>query len=170
MPPKAPQDARSDNLTIKERQVAAAAHARASKQKGQASQPHGTMRYGDLPRISNGTGPAPQPAAGMQWEQMPRTVLEVYRVAHNLDTPASFTSPRNQALLTNPGIGRHSPTMRRAKHNQRQSEVKLATQVRKHFNAAAVNETEVVAGMQYVAKNKDKAFKQKSTPNATKKS
>lgn len=124
----------------------------------------------------------------MQWEQMPRTVLEVYRVAHNLDTPASFTSPRNQALLTNPGIGRHSPTMRRAKHNQRQSEVKLATQVRKHFNAAAVNETEVVAGMQYVAKNKgtqlldipsrqillifttDKAFKQKSTPNATKKS
>jgi hypothetical protein len=90
----------------------------------------------------------------MQWDQMPRKVLETYRVAHNLDTPASFTSARNQALLTNPGIGRHSPTMRRAKQRQRQSEGRLATQVRKHFNAAAVNETEVVAGMQYMAKNK----------------
>lgn len=92
----------------------------------------------------------------MHWDRMPRDVLERYRVAHKLDTSASFSSPRNQAVLTNPGIGRHSPTMRRAKHQQRQSEAKLAIQVRKHFNAAAVNETDVVAGMQYAAMNKGK--------------
>lgn len=71
MPPKAAQDARADGMTLKERQVIAAAHARASKQKGQAAaaaaaaQPNGTMKYGDLPKISDDSGPAPpQPGAG----------------------------------------------------------------------------------------------------------
>ena len=85
---------------------------------------------------------------------MSRNDLERYRVAHNLDTPASFSTPRNEAILTGGGIARHSPTMRRARHQQRQSEVKLRAQVRKHFNAAAVNETAVVAEMQYAIKNK----------------
>lgn len=65
MPPKAAQDAKADSLTLKERQVIAAAHARASKQKGQAAQPNGTMRLGDLPKISDDTGPPPQQGAGV---------------------------------------------------------------------------------------------------------
>lgn len=89
----------------------------------------------------------------MQWNTAPRELLNTYRVAHTLPTPAAFSSPLNQALLTNPGIGRQSPVMARKKEKRRVSQDQLALAVRKHFNGAAVNETDVIAELVYKVKN-----------------
>src|ERR1700761_7718248 len=90
----------------------------------------------------------------MAWNEAPLELLNAYRVAHNLPTPAAFTSPLNQALLTNPGIGRRSPTMiRKEKEKRRVSKEQLAMAVRKNFNAAAVNEIDVVVDLLYKVKN-----------------
>ncbi|KAF2206257.1 hypothetical protein CERZMDRAFT_115850 [Cercospora zeae-maydis SCOH1-5] len=138
MPPKA-HDARNDTSTVRERQIAAAAHARASKKNGQQAYQNGIVKYGELPKIHDYPEHAvqPQQGAGMQWDKAPLKLLDTYRVAHNLSAPAAFTSPYRQALLTNPGIGRQSPTMARRKEKRRISKEQLALAVRKNFNGAA---------------------------------
>lgn len=93
----------------------------------------------------------------MSWNTTPLSLLNTYRVSHHLSTPAAFTSPLNQALLSNPGIGRQSPTMARRKDKRRVSKEQLATNVRKHFNGAAVNEIDVVVELVYKSRNKGKA-------------
>lgn len=105
----------------------------------------------------------------MAWNDAPHELLNTYRVVHNLPTPSAFTSPLNQALLTNPGIGRQSPSMARRKEKRRVSKEQLALAVRKHFNSAAVNEIDVVAALAYRAKNSNKAFRMRSAPGITKK-
>ena len=85
----------------------------------------------------------------MAWSTASRELLDTYRVAHHLSMPAAFTSPLNRALLTNPGIGRQSPTMARRKEKRRVSKEQLALAVRKNFNAAAVSESDVVVDMMY---------------------
>ncbi|USW54250.1 Putative SAP30 domain superfamily protein [Septoria linicola] len=171
MPPKA-HDARNDTATLRERQIAAAAHARASKKNGQHTMPNGIMKYSDMPRINDYSDAvaAPQNGTGMQWDKASLELLNTYRVSHNLSSPAAFTSSYRQALLTNPGIGRQSPTMARKKEKRRVSKDQLALAVRKNFNGAAVNEMDVVAEMVYKIQNKDKAFRMRSAPNAVKKS
>ena len=89
----------------------------------------------------------------MAWNSAPLDMLNGYRVAHNLSTPAAFTSPLNQALLTNPGIGRQSPTMARKKDKRRVPKDQLALAVRKNFNSAAVNEIDVMVEMVYKVKH-----------------
>jgi hypothetical protein len=59
-------------------------------------------------------------------------------------------------LLTNPGIGRHSPTMARQRDKRRVPKDQLALAVRKHFNSAAVNEIDVVVEVIYRVKNQGK--------------
>lgn len=92
--------------------------------------------------------------AQVSWNTAPLSLLNTYRVSHHLSTPAAFTSPLRQALLTNPGIGRQSPTMARRKEKRRVSKEQLATNVRKHFNGAAVNEIDVVVQLVYKSRNK----------------
>ena len=94
----------------------------------------------------------------MAWSTSPLSLLNTYRVSHHLSTPAAFTSPLNQALLVNPGIGRQSPTMARRKDKRRVSKDQLATNVRKHFNGAAVNEIDVVVELVYKSRNKGKTW------------
>lgn len=89
----------------------------------------------------------------MQWSTASRELLNTYRVAHNLSNPAAYTSPLNQALLTNPGIGRQSPTMARKREKRRTSKEQLALAVRKHFNGAAVSEIDVVVELVYKVRN-----------------
>ena len=93
----------------------------------------------------------------MAWQTAPISLLNSYRVVHNLPTPAAFTSPLNQALLTNPGIGRQSPTMARKKEKRRISKEQLALAVRKNFNAAAVNEIDVVVELVYKVRNRGRS-------------
>ena len=76
-------------------------------------------------------------------------MLHAYRNLYCLDTPSAFHSPLHQALLTNPGIGRLSPTMARRKGKTKVSKDQLALAVRKHFNGLAVSETEVIVDMMY---------------------
>ena len=97
-------------------------------------------------------------AMGMQmaWSNAPLELLNTYRVSHSLPTPAAFTSPLNQARLTNPGIGQQSPTMARKKDKRRVSKEQLATSVRKHFNGAAVSEIDVVVELVYKVRNQGK--------------
>ena len=89
----------------------------------------------------------------MDWKNADNNLLNTYRVAHNLSTPAAFTSPLNQALLTNPGIGRQSPTMARKREKRRVPKEQLAMAVRKNFNAAAVSEIDVVCELVYKVRN-----------------
>lgn len=70
-----------------------------------------------------------------------------------MDTPSAFKSPLNQALLTNPGIGRHSPTMARKRAQRKVSKDQLALAVRKNFNGAAVNEVNVMVDLLYKVRN-----------------
>ena len=95
----------------------------------------------------------------MAWNTAPLDLLNAYRVSHSLPSPAAFTSPLHQAILTNPGIGRHSPTMARKKENRRISREQLALAVRKNFNAAAVNEIDVVVDLVYKVRNQSKHFR-----------
>lgn len=89
----------------------------------------------------------------MSWHTAPRSLLNSYRVAHGLATPAAFTSPLNQARLTTSSIGAQSPTMARKKDKRRVSKEQLALAVRKHFNGAAVNEIDVVVELVYKIRN-----------------
>ncbi len=83
-------------------------------------------------------------------------MLNTYRVAHSLTTPAAFASNYHQALLTNPGIGRQSPTMARRKDKRRVAKEQLALAVRKNFNSAAVSETDVVVELVYKVRHQGK--------------
>lgn len=55
----------------------------------------------------------------------------------------------NYFLLTNPGIGRQSPTMARRREQRKISKEQLAMAVRKDFNNAAVNEVNVAVDLLY---------------------
>ncbi|EME79771.1 uncharacterized protein MYCFIDRAFT_124978, partial [Pseudocercospora fijiensis CIRAD86] len=90
----------------------------------------------------------------MAWQSAPLSLLNQYRVAHNIQTPPAFSTPYRQAILTNPGIGRQSPTMARKKEKRRISKENLALAVRKNFNGAAVNEIDVVVELVYKVRNK----------------
>lgn len=94
----------------------------------------------------------------MAWTSSDLALLNTYRVSHGLPTSAAFTSPLNQALLSNPGIGRQSPTMARKKDKRRVSKDQLATSVRKHFNGAAVSEMEVITELVYKVRNQSESI------------
>ena len=87
----------------------------------------------------------------MSWETASRGLLHAYRGAHQLETPAAFTSARARALLTR-GIGRRSPTMAQARERRRVSREQLALAVRKHFNGQGVGEGEVIGEFVYRVK------------------
>ncbi|CAK4031994.1 Hypothetical predicted protein [Lecanosticta acicola] len=172
MPPKS-QDARADAQTVRERQIAAAAHARSKKQQAAAAaqQNNGGSSLKELALVNTDSGQisAPGQGTGMSWNTAPLELLNTYRVAHNIPSPAAFTSPLRQAQLTNAGIGRQSPTMARKKEKRRISKEQLALAVRKNFNGAAVNEIDVVVDLVYKVRNQDKAFRMRSMAGVTKK-
>ncbi|THW69757.1 hypothetical protein D6D04_03568 [Aureobasidium pullulans] len=112
---------------------------------------------------SNGVG------AVFTWAQEDLSLLQEYRAAHRMETPSAFNSIRNQFLLTNPGIGRQSPTMARRKSKRKVPKEQLAMAVRKNFNDAAVNEIDVMVDLLYKVRNQDKAFRLRSAPNKSNK-
>jgi len=59
----------------------------------------------------------------------------------------------NQIVLSNPGIGRYSPTMARHQDRRRVSKDQLALAVRKNFNALAIHESEVIVDFIYSVKH-----------------
>ncbi|KAI9726631.1 MAG: hypothetical protein M1828_000998 [Chrysothrix sp. TS-e1954] len=92
---------------------------------------------------------------GLNWNNETVPQLHKYRTAYDLDAAPSFESSLNQAVLTNPGIGRQSPTMARRKQTRKSSKDQLAIAVRKHFNGLAVNETDVVVDFLYKTKTQE---------------
>jgi len=88
-------------------------------------------------------------ATQLAWNSEDLPLLERYRYAHKMETPAAFRSPLNRALLTNPGIGRSSPTMARRRKQRKVGKEQLAMAVRKNFNSAAVNEVGVAVDLLY---------------------
>ncbi|TKA81792.1 hypothetical protein B0A55_02159 [Friedmanniomyces simplex] len=125
------------------------AHAR-SRINGAAGHQNGSgLKELALATTESGNVVAPGQSTGMAWGTASTEMLNTYRVAHNLTTPAAFTSPYHQAMLTNPGIGRQSPTMARRKEKRRVAKEQLALAVRKNFNSAAVSETDVVVELVY---------------------
>ncbi|KAI9876019.1 MAG: hypothetical protein M1830_007534 [Pleopsidium flavum] len=81
-------------------------------------------------------------SGGMAWSTLDNTVLHSYRHAYRLNTPSAFSRSMNQIILSNPGIGRYSPTMARHQDRRRVSKEQLALAVRKNFNALAIHESE----------------------------
>lgn len=178
-PPPQTEDSRSEVSSVRERQIAAAAHARKSKQANGAAAVAAAANAAresgsalkELALVSAEAGGRRQEAVapGMSWHTAPLSLLNTYRVAHSLPTPPAFTTPLRQALLSNGGIGKFSPTMARRREKRRVGREQLATSVRKHFNGAAVNETDVVVEMVYRVRNRDKAFRMRSAPGTGKK-
>lgn len=88
----------------------------------------------------------------ISWGTQDATVLQGYRRAYHLDTPAAFKNPLSHVVL-NQGIGRLSPTMARKKDKRRVKKEQLALAVRKNFNAQAVTETNCIVDWIYTVKN-----------------
>jgi len=163
---------RSDAANMREKPTSAAAHAKKSRNGTAAHQANGTVKEAALVGIADpaaATNGVHLQGTGMAWNTVEPELLDRYRVSHSLPTPPAFTSPLHQALLTNPGIGRQSPTMARKKDKRRTSKEQLALAVRKHFNAAAVNEIDVVVELVYKVRNQDNSFRLRSAPGVTKK-
>jgi len=85
----------------------------------------------------------------LTWNAEDLSLLQSYRHAHKMETPPAFHSAYNRALLTNPGIGRSSPTMARKRQQRKVGKDQLALAVRKNFNSAAVNEVNVAVDLLY---------------------
>ncbi|KAF2684580.1 hypothetical protein K458DRAFT_431490 [Lentithecium fluviatile CBS 122367] len=101
--------------------------------------------------------------SGISWGTQDAAVLQGYRRAYRLDTPAAFKNPLSHVVL-NQGIGRLSPTMARKKDKRRVKKEQLALAVRKNFNAQAVTETSCIVDWIYTVKNQDKEFRVRFAP------
>ncbi|GAB7354249.1 hypothetical protein MBLNU459_g4784t3 [Dothideomycetes sp. NU459] len=168
MPPKGSRvirddnDSRSDGSSSK--QAANNATGTRGKRQGAAAQ-NGSSNLKDAVSANDVSSAQASSSNGFTWHQEDLSLLQNYRAAHRIDTPSSFTSSRNQYLLTNPnGIGRQSPTMARKKDKRKVSKEQLALAVRKNFNDAAVNEIDVMVDLLYKVRNQDKPFRMRSVP------
>ena len=89
----------------------------------------------------------------IEWSAFDTPTLHNYRYVHNLDTPSAFANAYNQRMLSMSGVGQMSPTMARRRNWQRISKEQLAATVRKDFNAAMVNEQEILTSLLYAVQN-----------------
>ena len=90
---------------------------------------------------------------------LPTTLLASYRHAYRLSTPAAFTSPYNELILTRPsGIGRLSPTMAKVRGKRRVRKEHLALAVRKNFKERSVVEAEAAACFLYSVRHQGEWF------------
>ncbi|KAF2452723.1 hypothetical protein BDY21DRAFT_367521 [Lineolata rhizophorae] len=105
-----------------------------------------------------------QEPTGISWPNEELPLLQQYRIAYRLDTPAAFNNPLAHVIMGNPGIGRYSPTMAHKKSKRRVSKDQLALAVRKNFNGLAVNENDVIVDVLYKMRTQDKAFRKRFPP------
>lgn len=92
----------------------------------------------------------------MEWTTAESTELHSYRHTYRLPVPSAYKNPTSHFVLSphvGLGIGKYSPTMARAKAKRRITHDQLATAIRKHFNAEAVSETDVIVNMLYKVKH-----------------
>ncbi|KAI9798203.1 MAG: hypothetical protein M1833_004952 [Piccolia ochrophora] len=120
----------------------------------------GTAGVGDprSPRLSRSESLADDGSPKIMWPQFETDVLHAYRHAYRLNTPSAFRSSLNQTLLTNPGIGKYSPTMARRREQRRVNKDQLAMAVRKNFNGLAIQEGDVVVDFLYKVKWQGRRF------------
>ncbi|KAI9846031.1 MAG: hypothetical protein M1838_001458 [Thelocarpon superellum] len=168
MPPARPrgvaEDLRTDASSGKERPAAAGAPMPATKHRrsGQASAAIPGSSLKDVAAVDdtpdglsagngngNGNGTAHDANGGIIWPTLDTSVLHAYRHAYRLSTPSAFSTAFNQIVLSNPGIGRLSPTMARRADRRRVSKEQLALSVRKNFNGLGITEGEVVVDFLY---------------------
>ena len=104
-------------------------------------------KYGSPPIQSYwDTSPLTVPFSQINFPALPTTLLASYRHAYRLPTPAAFTSPYNELILTRPsGIGKLSPTMAKVRGKRRVGKEHLALAVRKNFKERSVVEAEAAA-------------------------
>ncbi|KAI9750877.1 MAG: hypothetical protein M1815_001534 [Lichina confinis] len=108
---------------------------------------------------------------GIDWSAVDTPTLHAYRHLYRLETPSAFKSTFNQMVLSNPGIGRLSPTMiGRSREKRRVGKEQLALAVRKHFNDMPVVEMDVIPEFLNRAQNDQKEFRPRFGPRVTKRS
>lgn len=112
---------------------------------------------------STHSGQMEQVAPSIPWTAQDRALLQGYRRAYRLDTPSSFKHPLSPVVLGS-GIGKYSPTMARPVAKRRVPKEQLALVVRKNFNAASVNESDVIVDLLYKVKTQDKGFRARFAP------
>ncbi|KAH0536140.1 hypothetical protein FGG08_006962 [Glutinoglossum americanum] len=158
-PPRAraaPDDSETSSTKEKERQANGAVIA-APSSKGRRNtssiMPPGSSVKDVVAPASGGVdtngGQVQEGISGISWPSIPTSILHAYRHAYRLSTPSAFKSSLNQTVLSNPGIGRHSPTMAVKKDRRRVGKEQLAMAVRKNFNGLAIHEGEVVVDFLY---------------------
>ncbi|CAK7228017.1 hypothetical protein SCUCBS95973_006740 [Sporothrix curviconia] len=81
----------------------------------------------------------------LQWNEFERGVLHGYTRAFSLDEAGAFANEFARWILSQPGsVGLQSPTMLRRQDMRRQSKMRLASAVRKHFNGQGSQENDIV--------------------------
>ncbi|KAI9779254.1 MAG: hypothetical protein M1839_007506 [Geoglossum umbratile] len=160
-PPRAraaPDDSRSETSSTKEKERQANSAAVAAPSSKGRRNPNFTMPPSSSVREAvappgGGTDPnggqLQEGSSGISWPSIPTNILHAYRQAYRLSTPSAFQSSLSQIILSNPGIGRHSPTMAIRKDRRRVGKEQLAMAVRKNFNGLAIQEGEVVVDFLY---------------------
>lgn len=91
-------------------------------------------------------------------------ILHSYRHARRIPISASYSSFRNQCLLTNKGFGKRSPTAIAAsrKRGAKVSKEQLLAAVKHDFSNAAVVEMNVAVEMLYRVRNLERTFRLRS--------
>ncbi|KAI9761084.1 MAG: hypothetical protein M4579_001236 [Chaenotheca gracillima] len=173
------EDARSEASAAKDRQAPAGQSASATKSRrngnNSAAQAGSSLKEATSANavggaagngaVSGSNGSNSQDGGnGIAWPALDTSVLHAYRHAYRLNTPSAFHSSLNQAILSNPGIGRMSPTMARRRERRRVSKDQLAMAVRKNFNGLGIAEGDVVVDFLYKVRWQDKSFRMRFTP------
>ncbi|KAI4752636.1 putative ARF GTPase activator [Aureobasidium sp. EXF-12344] len=149
MPPKGSRVVHHDNDSRSDGSSSKTNHNTAKNKR-----PNGTSNLRDAKSVNDTTmAQNASSSNGFTWAQEDLSLLQQYRAAHRMETPSAFNSIRNQFLLSNPGIGRQSPTMARRKAKRKVPKEQLAMAVRKNFNDAAVNEIDVMVDLLYKVRN-----------------
>lgn len=84
---------------------------------------------------------------------MEMSVLNAYRQLHRLQSAPAFGSAFNERILVWSGVGRRSPTMLKHRERRPTSRDCLALLIKKDFNDAMVNESELIAKFLYSTRN-----------------
>lgn len=179
MPPSrarlGPEDTRSEASSTRERPVSASHPAAGTRDRrnGNVTATTGSSLK-DVTAAMPGAGPtiigngSAEGGGGISWSSLDPAILHSYRHAYRLSSAAAFSHPYNQIILTNSGIGKHSPTMARPKDRRRVGKEQLALAVRKNFNGLGIQEGEVVVDFLYKVRWQDKNFRMRFTPSLPK--
>ncbi|KAF1948477.1 hypothetical protein CC80DRAFT_431216 [Byssothecium circinans] len=164
MPPAASKRAAEDTQSLKEKLHNLPNTSTSTARGGRRNGANNAINGSHLKDVMSSNGDnANEPEYPTNWETQPSSVLHAYRRAYRMDTATAYKNPLSHVVL-NQGIGKMSPTSARPRGKRRVEKRDLATEVRKHFNAQAVSETNCIIELIYKTKHQDSEFRVRFAP------